>query len=139
MATMFVEVTRPAYPEKGLRINVHKEGNFSRDVLSPDMTCVFKVEHVSKKEDALGVIIEKLAGHTTSVYPVFGERSTPFRGQIFMWKKGKEEFLIPAMNQVEATKMFREYITSHGQDPIEWGTPFILGKHGGVFSRLADC
>ncbi len=72
MSGLYVEIYRPCYPEKGVKVRTHKEKDWSRDVLSPDMTAVFFVGGVTNKTEALAVIAEKLAGKTTDVRKIFG-------------------------------------------------------------------
>ena len=71
--TLYVEVVRPSYPQRGLETRIHKDKAFSRDVLSHDMTCVFRVEYVTSKDEALALIAEKLAGKNGAcVTKIFG-------------------------------------------------------------------
>ena len=69
--TYMVEITRPCFPAKGPAIVMHKASGFSRDSLSPDMTCVFQVDGVKTKEQALACCLERLAGMNTTVRQVF--------------------------------------------------------------------
>ena len=71
--TFFVETFRPFdnVGNKSIHVRVHKEKEFCRDVLSPSMTAVFKVEHVKRKEEAIACCIEKLAGKGVCVSQVF--------------------------------------------------------------------
>ena len=90
--TIFIEVSRPAYPMRGkggIVITAHNAKNFTRDDLSPTMTCVFEVQHVQTKEQAIGCIIENLAGKSTTVKQIFGtkQRSTTDQDTINLLEK----------------------------------------------------
>ncbi len=75
MPKLYVEVCRPCFsPKRPIEYRVHKEKGFSRDVLSPDMTCVFEVDNVKTKEDAIGCILEYAANMGTTVRCIFGGR-----------------------------------------------------------------
>jgi len=69
---LYLEVARLPYPNQGPSLIVHREKNFSRDVLSPCMVCVFEVEGVDNKEQAIACCLEKLAGNNTTVRKIFG-------------------------------------------------------------------
>jgi hypothetical protein len=69
---IYIEIYRPCFPDRGVKVRSHRPSAFSRDVLSPDMITVFRVEGTTKKEEALALIAEKLAGRNTTVYKVFG-------------------------------------------------------------------
>lgn len=67
MATYYVEVYRPAYPNRGVKIAVHKEKDYSPDVLNPTCRAVFRVRYVRNRQEAIAVALEKLAGYGTDV------------------------------------------------------------------------
>lgn len=73
MASYYVETYRPAYPQRGVRVKVHKARNFGVDQLSPDMTTVYLVEYVTTKEEAIACVLERAAGHNTCVRLVHGK------------------------------------------------------------------
>jgi len=71
MKTYYVETYRPPYPGRGLKICVHAERDYSRDVLSPGMTSVWAVQACRTKEEAIAAVVERAAGKRTAVSRVF--------------------------------------------------------------------
>ncbi len=68
--TVWVEVTRPP-STRDIVVIFHKNG-LCRDDLSPDMTCVWRVDHVTTNMEALACIAEKAAGMNSRAFLVFG-------------------------------------------------------------------
>ena len=73
MASYYVETYRPAYPQRGVRVRVHKARDFGVDLLQPGMTTVYLVECVTTKEEAIACVLERAAGHNTCVRLVHGK------------------------------------------------------------------
>lgn len=71
MTTYYVATYRPPYPEKGVKVTVYKEKDYSVDVLPPGMTSVWRVQHVKNRESAIACVIERAAGKGTAVAQVF--------------------------------------------------------------------
>jgi hypothetical protein len=64
--TVYLEVCKLPYPDKGMKIRFHRESKFNRDDLSPSMVCVIGVENVKTKEEAVATCLRKIAGHLNS-------------------------------------------------------------------------
>lgn len=75
MSKRFIEVYRPAYPEKGVRFKVHGP-HFTRDDLQPTMTAVFEATGVQTKEQAIAVTLEAFAGFDTTARLIMGGKKT---------------------------------------------------------------
>lgn len=72
MRTFYVETYRPPFPDTGVKVTVHRDRNYSADVLNPGMTSVFEVRGVRTKLEALAVMVEHAAGKPVMVRKVFG-------------------------------------------------------------------
>jgi hypothetical protein len=71
MATMYVETYRPCFPETGVKIKVHKEQDYSRDVLFASMTSILLGFNAFNFPNAVACVIEKAAGKATAVRRIF--------------------------------------------------------------------
>jgi len=69
MATYYVETYRPN--PGSLSVRAYRERDYCRDVLSPSMTSVWRVDTVRNKEQAIAAVIEKAAGKGVAVSRVF--------------------------------------------------------------------
>lgn len=58
----YVEVYRPAYPDKGIYYRVHSAKQYCKDILSPCLTALWRVGSVKTKQEALAVLLEYAAG-----------------------------------------------------------------------------
>lgn len=69
--SFYVEVFRPAYPQRGICHRVMRAKDFSRDCLNPGMTALFRVDCVTTKQEAISCVLEYAAGKRSGlcVYP----------------------------------------------------------------------
>lgn len=74
MATYYVEVYRPAYPQIGVKIAVHRREQFSLDALNPGMRACFRVENATSKQEAIAIALERAAGFETCCWLAHGGR-----------------------------------------------------------------
>ncbi len=79
MPTFYVEVVRPCFGgRRKLDFNVFKAAAFSRDVLSPDMSCVFEVQMVNSSTEAVSCVMELAAGFSPLVRLIMGGRTLAY-------------------------------------------------------------
>ena len=67
----FVVTYRPPYPENGLKVIAYKEKDFAVDILPATVTSLWRVECVTKKEEAIAAVIEHAAGKKVCVTRLF--------------------------------------------------------------------
>lgn len=64
---MYVATYRPPYPEKGVKVIVWKEKEYSRDIVPATVTSLWEVDNVKTRVDAISCVIEKGAGKNVTV------------------------------------------------------------------------
>lgn len=75
----YVEVYRPCYPERGVKVRIHKESDFYQDMLHPTMTACFHVVNVDSESEAIAAVLEYAAGRNHGVYVAFVHMDTNSR------------------------------------------------------------
>lgn len=68
--TYYVAAYRPPYPERGLKLVVFPEKDYSIDGVPPTMTALFRVQYVNNREEAIAAVVERAAGKGTAVSQV---------------------------------------------------------------------
>lgn len=68
--TYYVAAYRPPYPEKGVKLAVYREKDYSLDVVPATLTALFCVEHVNNREEAIAAVVERAAGKRNAVSQV---------------------------------------------------------------------
>jgi hypothetical protein len=62
MKEYYIEIFRPAYPEKGIYTRVHDAKTFTMDQLNPGATTLIHVSHVGTKDAAVALALESGLG-----------------------------------------------------------------------------
>lgn len=66
----FVYTYRPPYPENGLRVEALKEKDYCIDLLPATVTSVWRVDAVTKKQEAIAAVVEFAAGKKVCVQQI---------------------------------------------------------------------
>lgn len=65
--TYYVATYRPPHPEGGLHFIVYKDKDYAIDVLPATVTSLWRVESVTKKDEAIACVMEFAAGKKVCV------------------------------------------------------------------------
>jgi hypothetical protein len=71
--TFYVVIYRPPFPDRGVKHIIYREDEYGSEVTPPNITAVFRVQHVTTKQEALACCVEKLAGYNVSVSPIISK------------------------------------------------------------------